>query len=81
MAEKSKSKKEYILIEIANSISHGIGVILGIIFFVDVNYSKCKKWRGFKDNCLFYIRCMLYIYVFNEHNLPCNSAQRSKKNS
>ena len=22
-----------------------------------------------------------YIYVFNEHNLPCNSAQGSKKNS
>ncbi len=43
MAEKSKAKKEHILIEIANSISHGIGVILGIIFLLMLIIPSAKN--------------------------------------
>ena len=48
MAEKSGSKKEHILIEIANSISHGIGVILGIIFLLMLIIPSAKNGEVLK---------------------------------
>ena len=66
MAEKSKSKKEHILIEIANSISHGIGVILGIIFLLMLIIPSAKNGEVLKTIAFsIYGGCFIFMYLMS----------------